>query len=87
MSRAITVLREERSGPFTVQVYDFADTWLLDTPAPASWHGLVYRILDEAGVELSRIAIPRDIARLGARLVDSATDGNRLIAVPKERLL
>jgi len=34
MARTVIVIREERRGPFTVQVFDMADTWLLDTPAP-----------------------------------------------------
>ena len=83
MARTVTVLREERKGPFTVQVFDFADTWLLDTPVPANWHGLVYRILDEAGVEINP---GYAISRLGAQLVREENDKARRAAVQESLL-
>jgi len=72
MARTVTVLREERKGPFTVQVFDFADTWLLDTPVPENWHGLVYRVLVQE-IEWQQRQIPYAISRLGAQLVREET--------------
>lgn len=85
MSRAVTVIREEQRGPFTIQVFDFADTWLLDTPVPANWHGLVYRVL-ASDIELHDRQVPYHVAHLGAKLVREENDKARRAAV-QERLL
>ncbi len=72
------VLREVRRGDYLVQVYNYADTWVLDTPAPPDWDTLVYRVMKEVGgfeYPLHERQIPPSIAKLGDVLVRTEQAG------------
>jgi len=74
----IRVLREVQRGDYLIQVFNYADTWLLDAPAPAEWDTLVYRVMKGVGgheYPLHERQIPPSIAKMGDTLVRTEQAG------------
>ena len=61
----VNPLRTVTVDGYTVEVFDFADLWILPEPAPSNWHELVYRV-SVNGVKVKGSA---RAARVGTKLV------------------
>jgi hypothetical protein len=61
------------TGGYTVQVIDYYDTWVLDTPPGPDWHHVIcFRVMkdvDGFSYQLHSRQIPERVARVGDRLV------------------
>ena len=60
-------LTEKQAGKLTIQVYDYADNWIIDGPCPEEWHEIVYRVLRNG--KATKSILP-SIAKIGAQMVE-----------------
>lgn len=68
VQQTINILAEEKHGAYTLEVYNYADTWLLeDEPAPDNWHELVYSVKKNGHITRH---YPPSIAKIGASMVE-----------------
>lgn len=67
METKINVITARTWKGYTIEAFNYADTWRLEESAPESWNTLVYRVMKN-GKKCKKF--PDTAARIGSQLVE-----------------
>lgn len=67
MEPKINVVTSRIWHEYTIETFNFADTWRLAEPVPPNWNTLVYRVMKN-GEKCKNF--PLTVARIGSQLVE-----------------
>jgi hypothetical protein len=74
----VNVLAEAQVDGYTVQVYNFKDTCLPDSPPPPDWNVIVYRVLwGSRKVRNVEKGVPLKVCLMGTQLVKIIKQGGQ----------
>lgn len=82
----IKIITSRTYHEYTIEVFNFADTWRLPEPAPQDWNELVYQVTKN-GKKLKKF--PITVAKIGTQLVRdmnkfrTASGENAMIEIAK----
>jgi hypothetical protein len=74
----VNVLAEVQVEGYTVQVYNFKDAWLLESPPPPDWNVIVYRVLwGSRKLRNVEKGVPHKVCLMGTQLVKITKQGGQ----------